>query len=1231
MAQAYANHVPAPESALQAIGQALWQALQIDEAAFAAARTHAGAAVLPLILHCSAPAVHSLPWECLHHPTLGFLAKHPAFTFSRRLLAADAPSARSLARGPLRVVLFSSMPEAGHEGVSRLKVEEEQARVQAALMPWIGKGLLHLEIPEDGRFASLQSVIKDFQPHVLFLSGHGSFQHAPASDEAHGVFYFEDEYGAPDPVRDQALAQAMIGSGVQAVVLSACESAKALASSDLAQGLAQCLSAQGVPFVIGMREAVLDDAGIPFAHTLCDAIARGERIDLAVQSARSAMQQLAPDARHLAADSPGQWCLPVLLSRDAGHALIDWHFQPQPAAYQIQLSQHVGEVRLPERFIGRRNEMRQFKQRLFTGKIKNLLLTGPGGQGKTSFAGKLAQEMAARGWQVFAFSARSGNTWHEFLFESLQMALDSEANEKYSRYCFGVQDEGKRAQKFFALLQTQSDKPVLLLFDNLESLQDADSHQITDAQLAAWLHAACAAPGVAVLATSRWNLPGWTGQHHALNKANYGDFLQLALRAGLPAHFLQPAQLSRVYQTLFGNSRGLEFFAKALQGMGGLREEEAFLAKLAASKEELQTDMALASILGRLPAPAYQLLRRVPVYATPVPEEGVFVLAQDLPDAPTALQALLDVSLLEVSFAPEWQAVEYQCSPLVTDWLQARGELDDDMRHAQTAADYQVYLFDHERQTLEQAITVHHALRRAERHEEANRLTLDEIVGRKTFAGAYIALLHDWLPYICGTEDLKIKGEAFGQMGKLYLAVGDLDSSFIHLMKSLELRRKIGDAAGESFVLNNLAALYCRKCDYESARKYYFQSLEIAVNLNDRIAQGLILNNVSQIYKTQGMFDEAMNFLESALLISRESGNEEGEGCALNNISQILKHRGDVDAALEYVKGALKIFNKIGKVEGQAAALHNISEIHSVRGEYQSALSCLRCVLDMQRRMGDKIGESAALNGIGNIYYVKGDFNVALSFFEEALEINLMVGDKRSISANINNVSQVYRDLGFNDVAMLKLLESLNILESIGEKESMGDVLNNIALIHNEEGRYEDALMYFKRALEFSMEYGDELCCAVTLNNISSVCKERGDLSQALECLGQALKICEKIGAKREMALVLCNTYDAYKRMGECDVAIDYLIKGCDIQRNIGDFPGFCISLYNAGHFYAEKKQLKESFSAWLLAYRIAKKINMGKILEKLSELATHLGLKPGINDWEALSQQFPETEASHE
>ena len=111
-----------------------------------------------MVIHSDPADVQALPWETLFHPAYGFIGKNPDFTLTRRSSSQEA--AGGLDQGPLRVLLFTSLPANVDPERSCLKVEEEQGGVQAALLPWIAQGLATLETPDDGRFSTLQNLLK---------------------------------------------------------------------------------------------------------------------------------------------------------------------------------------------------------------------------------------------------------------------------------------------------------------------------------------------------------------------------------------------------------------------------------------------------------------------------------------------------------------------------------------------------------------------------------------------------------------------------------------------------------------------------------------------------------------------------------------------------------------------------------------------------------------------------------------------------------------------------------------------------------------------------------------------------------------------------------------------------------------------------------------------------------------------------------------------------------------
>ncbi len=164
----YVHQAMVPEENLKSIGQQLWAVLKIDTE-FAAAKK-ANLPILPLVIVGNP----SLPWECLSHPNEGFLGKNPKYTLSRQYPKPQM-SSPPLQKGPLKVLLFTSQPDDLGAETMRLDIETEQAHVLEALDKYFHQGLVKIDTPDDGRFSHLQEKLRDEEFHLVFLSGHGSY------------------------------------------------------------------------------------------------------------------------------------------------------------------------------------------------------------------------------------------------------------------------------------------------------------------------------------------------------------------------------------------------------------------------------------------------------------------------------------------------------------------------------------------------------------------------------------------------------------------------------------------------------------------------------------------------------------------------------------------------------------------------------------------------------------------------------------------------------------------------------------------------------------------------------------------------------------------------------------------------------------------------------------------------------------------------------------------------
>ncbi|WP_295389273.1 tetratricopeptide repeat protein [uncultured Thiodictyon sp.] len=899
LALSYVHRELLDDERLRRIGESLWRAAgdpdtldrQLNDALNAA-----GLAVLPIVIENAAPGLLQLPWEILHHPRHGFLAREPRFALSRRT-AAPPPSSAPAEPGPLRVLLFTSLPDDLDAERGRLDTESEQAAVQEALAPWVAEGWIDLKMPNDGRFETFASELKTFGPQLGFLSGHGRF-HTEALDGApgQGVFVFEGPDGESDPRDETAIAQAFVGTRVQCLVLSACESGKS-ASDALNSGLARRLALAGVPHVIGMRESILDPAAIAFARAFCDAVGQRERIDCAMQAARGAI------ARPLAGQtwrepqsgtagvhaelSLGQWCLPMQLCADPGRPLIDWSFRPEPPAARPP-SRSLATVTLPARFVGRRRELRGLQGALGTRRRRQLLITGPGGQGKTALAGTLAADLGRAGATVFAWSARPGNRWADFRLE-LEFGLTAERAQRYDRLVAQCPDEQARACILLRLLLEQHGGRVL--HGNPRGLQffAAAVRDLGSIEEDAFLERLAAA-GAELQ----------TDMALDLVVAHRTDAERALLRR-LPA-YRTPVPIEGIVKL------GLDL-PEPRWLLDGL---------LAVSLVEQRDAPDLLTREYQCPGTVADWLARQPGGGLEADWLGV--------------AADFQLYCYRTARRNQEQAVA------VHDALLAAGRRPEADRWV-----LNVIVGPMTRAGLYASLLKHWLPPVCESAEPKTRAAVLNLTGAQYWhLGDYrtaLGYLEDGLAISQEIGDREGEGATLNNMGEVHRARGELDRAVDLYQRALAIWQETGNRAGEAASLNNIAVIHWVRGESDRALDLHQRALAISQETGYRAGEGGTLNNIAEIYGGRGQLDPALDHYRRSLAIWQETGDRAGEGLVLNNTGEIHQARDDSGRALDLYQRALAIRQEIGDRAGEGATLNNIGEIHRVRFNQLSSCS----------------------------------------------------------------------------------------------------------------------------------------------------------------------------------------------------------------------------------------------------------------------------------------------------
>jgi len=460
-------------------GQALFNAVFKERAAFRLYEDFLKAPGHLLTISAKQPAILSLPWELLYDPESTFLCDHdPTISIRRRLGSADTalkPFAVQ-SKDRLRVLFVVSRP-------SDARFIDPRADAKAVLeaIDEEASGRFELEFLRPPTLENLtkrlerRAKYRQFPPvDVIHFDGHGVFDaglETPAhetkpmgelkkeSSGAMGYLLFENDEGQKNLVDAGTLGNMLTQKKVGLIILSACQSA-AMGGDEPMSSVAARLTHAGIPAVLAMTHSVLVATTKQLFATFYESLAYGAGIGKSLDDARRHLyshpergeRQRGPDRITL---KLYDWFLPALYQGGKDTPLLTDESEVQSATAQ-SVAPKSNLPKLQEAvFFGRTPEL-WLIERAFVQGTRRLTIFGFGGQGKTYLAGEAGQWLAKTG-----------------LFQSLCF-VDYASFQGVDAVGLAITTLATVFQKSLVDAQAATaalaQQPTLLILDNLETL-----------------------------------------------------------------------------------------------------------------------------------------------------------------------------------------------------------------------------------------------------------------------------------------------------------------------------------------------------------------------------------------------------------------------------------------------------------------------------------------------------------------------------------------------------------------------------------------------------------------------------------------------------------------------------------------------------------------------------------------------------------------------------------------
>ena len=686
--------------------------------------------------------------------------------------------------------------------------------------------------------------------------------------------------------------------------------------------------------------------------------------------------------------------------------------------------------------VGRDRELAAVKELLLRQDVRLVVLSGPGGTGKTRLSVQVAEDVA----QEFP-----GGVY----FVSLALISDSDLVASTIAQALGTRETGGKSasEVLKERLQEVGRAPMLLILDNFEQVMSA-------APLVAEMLET--SPAVKILVTSR-SLLRLYGEH---------EFSVPPLAVPGLDHLTDPATLAKSPAVALFVQR-----AAALKPGFALTEDNMrAVARICAHLDGLPLAIELAAARIKLLSPA-AMLQRLETRL-----QWLTGGARDLPERQKTLRATLDWSydLLDPAEQKLFRRMAVFVSGCTLEAAEAvsnvKNDLDADVLDAVSSLVDKSLLLqadqggDEERFRMLETVREYALGRLAEAGEE--KLT------RRAHAAYCLILAEEGAAHLMSAERqawldrFDLDQENFRAALEWLTNTGNVKWG-LRLGTALHLYWKDHASAAEGrsrlWALLNLpsAATDDREDAKTSKKKNAAKKLR---------AEALVA--IAGSAMEQADFPFAQKVQEEALSIYREVGDPAGVAVVWNHLAVVFSNLGDFASARSAVMETIRIWQEAGDLASVAHATSNLGDLARAEGDYRAALSLHQESMAIFRRLGDRANMAWSLDHQGDVALEQGDSAKATSLYEQALEIFRDLGDKAGVARALTDLGNLACNEGAHDEALRLYAETLALFSELRETRDITRALEGIACACADAGNWERALRLAGAAVTLRQNLG---------------------------------------------------------------------------------------------------------------------------------------------------------------
>ncbi|WP_306369593.1 BTAD domain-containing putative transcriptional regulator [Nocardiopsis sp. CC223A] len=235
-------------------------------------------------------------------------------------------------------------------------------------------------------------------------------------------------------------------------------------------------------------------------------------------------------------------------------------------------------------------------------------------------------------------------------------------------------------------------------------------------------------------------------------------------------------------------------------------------------------------------------------------------------------------------------------------------------------------------------------------------------------------------------------------LGIAHYISGRFDESLGMLVEARDLLSELGDGRGSIRALANLGMVYERVGRlYESAEAIQ-GVIDHAKNLGDQRLEALQWGNLAVVRQSLGQYHEALHCAEQAETKAPEEDWEEAAVLVKRVMGEAKVALGEVDSGLADLGEAMETASRTGLVAGQIYIHNSLGIAYRAMQAWGEAVEAHRAALSLAEASGDRSGDAEILTDLGITHAEAGHHEEAAIALEKAHAIALERDERYTVA-----------------------------------------------------------------------------------------------------------------------------------------------------------------------------------------------------------------------------------------